>query len=51
MFDLDYPIVSAPMTSHPGGTLAHLKALGYLYVTMDLAGYRTGSLKEAVRRR
>jgi uncharacterized protein len=29
---------------------AHLKSLGYLYVTMDLAGYRTGSLNEALRR-
>jgi uncharacterized protein len=25
-----------------------LKALGYLYVTLDLAGYRTGSLNEAL---
>jgi uncharacterized protein len=29
----------------------HLKSLGYLYVTIDLAGYRTGSLNEALRRR
>ena len=28
-----------------------LKALGYLYVTLDLAGYRTGSLNEALKRR
>ncbi len=28
----------------------HLKALGYLYVTLDLAGYRTGSLNEALNR-
>jgi len=27
-----------------------LKELGYLYVTMDLAGYRTGSLNEALKR-
>jgi uncharacterized protein len=27
-----------------------LKDLGYLYVTMDLAGYRTGSLNEALKR-
>jgi uncharacterized protein len=27
-----------------------LKALGYLYVTLDLAGYRTGSLNEALKR-
>jgi len=28
-----------------------LKELGYLYVTLDLAGYRTGSLNEALKRR
>jgi len=28
-----------------------LKALGYLYVTLDLAGYRTGSMNEALRAR
>lgn len=28
-----------------------LKALGYLYVTLDLAGYRVGSLNEALKRR
>ena len=28
----------------------HLKSLGYLYVTLDLAGYRTGSLNEALPR-
>ncbi|GBD10686.1 hypothetical protein HRbin23_00331 [bacterium HR23] len=27
-----------------------LKALGYAYVTLDLAGYRTGSLNEALRK-
>ncbi len=27
-----------------------LKALGYLYVTVDLVGYRTGSLNEAARK-
>jgi uncharacterized protein len=26
-----------------------LKALGYLYVTLDLAGYRSGSLNEAIK--
>ena len=29
---------------------ARLKELGYLYVTLDLAGYRSGSLNEALRR-
>jgi uncharacterized protein len=28
----------------------HLKTLGYLYVTLDLAGYRSGSLNEALKR-
>jgi uncharacterized protein len=28
-----------------------LKALGYLYVTLDLAGYRTGSLNEVLTKR
>lgn len=27
---------------------AHLRTLGFLYVTLDLAGYRTGSLNEAL---
>ena len=26
-----------------------VKAFGYLYVTLDLAGYRTGSLNEALK--
>jgi uncharacterized protein len=26
----------------------HLKGLGYIYVTLDLVGYRTGSLNEGV---
>jgi len=29
----------------------HLKALGYLYVTLDLAGYRTGSMNEGLKKR
>lgn len=29
---------------------AHLKSLGYLYVTVDLVGYRSGSLNEALRK-
>ncbi len=28
-----------------------LRALGYLYITLDLRGYRTGSLNDALRRR
>ena len=30
------------------GIVAHLKALGYKYVTLDLTGYRTGSLNEVL---
>ncbi len=29
--------------------VAHLKELGYVYVTMDLEGYRTGSMLESAR--
>jgi len=29
--------------------IRNLKKLGYLYITLDLAGYRTGSLNEALR--
>jgi len=29
----------------------HLKSLGYLYVTVDLGGYRSGSLNDALKRR
>jgi len=28
--------------------ITHLKGLGYLYITLDLAGYRTGSLNEGL---
>jgi uncharacterized protein len=31
--------------------VARLKRLGYTYVTLDLAGYRTGSMNEALKRR
>jgi uncharacterized protein len=33
-----------------GEITERLKELGYLYVTLDLAGYRTGSLNEAISR-
>ena len=29
--------------------IGYLKKIGYLYITLDLAGYRTGSLNEALR--
>ena len=30
------------------GIIAALKAIGYLYITLDLAGFRSGSLNEAI---
>jgi uncharacterized protein len=29
--------------------ITRLKKLGYLYVTLDMAGYRTGSMNEGLR--
>jgi uncharacterized protein len=40
----------ARLLAHREQVTEHLKSLGYLYVTVDLAGYRTGSLNEALRR-
>jgi uncharacterized protein len=31
--------------------VAGLRELGYLYIALDLAGYRTGSLNDAIKRR
>jgi uncharacterized protein len=39
------------LLAHRAEATERLKALGYLYVTMDLAGYRTGSLNEALKGR
>lgn len=39
------------LLQHRAEVTEQLKALGYLYVTMDLAGYRTGSLNEALKSR
>jgi uncharacterized protein len=38
------------LLAHRAEVAADLKALGYLYVTLDLAGYRTGSLNEALKK-
>lgn len=35
--------------AHRGEIAARLKEIGYLYVTLDLAGYRSGSLNEGLR--
>ena len=37
------------LLAHRREITEELKTLGYLYVTLDLAGYRTGSLNEALR--
>ena len=39
------------LLAHRAAVAARLKQLGYLYVTLDLAGYRSGSLNEALRRK
>ena len=35
---------------HREGVVGKLKELGYAYVTIDLQGYRTGSLNETLNR-
>lgn len=39
------------LIAHRAEVVERLKALGYLYVTLDLAGYRSGSLNAALGRR
>jgi uncharacterized protein len=39
----------AILLAHRAEIADELKALGYLYVTLDLAGYRTGSLNEVLK--
>jgi uncharacterized protein len=41
----------ALLLTHRAEITEELKALGYLYVTLDLAGYRAGSLNEALKRK
>lgn len=43
----DLPILVSP--EHRSGIVAALKSFGYTYVTVDLAGYRTGSLNETLK--
>jgi pyridinium-3,5-biscarboxylic acid mononucleotide sulfurtransferase len=45
--ETDEPGLDA-LLAHRAEATEHLKSLGYLYVTIDLAGYRTGSLNEAL---
>ena len=37
--------------SHKSQVTSHLKGLGYNYVTLDLEGYRTGSMNEGLYRK
>jgi uncharacterized protein len=37
------------LLEHRGEVTSRLKGLGYLHVTIDLAGYRSGSMNEAIR--
>lgn len=37
------------LVARGGSIAAHLTSLGFLYVTMDLAGYRAGAMNEAIR--
>jgi uncharacterized protein len=48
--ETDEPGLDA-LLPHRAEAIDRLKSLGYLYVTIDLAGYRTGSLNEALRSR
>lgn len=43
----DLPILVSP--EHRAEIVATLKSFGYTYVTLDLAGYRTGSLNESLK--
>ena len=42
----DIPLLAKPPTRDD--LVAHLKELGYTYVTLDLQGYRTGSMNEVL---
>ena len=42
------PDAFAPLLSHREEITAKCKALGFSYVTMDLTGYRTGSMNESL---
>jgi uncharacterized protein len=40
----------AALLPHRSEATEHLKSFGYLYVTIDLGGYRSGSLNDALKR-
>jgi pyridinium-3,5-biscarboxylic acid mononucleotide sulfurtransferase len=37
------------LAAHAAAATTHLKALGFLYVTLDLQGFRSGSMNEALK--
>lgn len=48
---IEVPAEDIPRLAEAGvraGVVARLRELGYRYVTLDLAGYRMGSLNEAI---
>lgn len=48
---IEVPATELPKLVNDGvreGIVARLREIGYLYVTLDLSGYRTGSLNEAL---
>ncbi|MEO8456454.1 MAG: ATP-dependent sacrificial sulfur transferase LarE [Chloroflexota bacterium] len=47
--ETDEPGLDALLPNRAQAT-EHLKSLGYLYVTIDLGGYRSGSLNDALKR-
>ncbi len=47
--ETDEPGLEA-LLPHRAEAAEHLKSFGYLYVTIDLGGYRSGSLNDALRR-
>jgi uncharacterized protein len=38
------------LTAHAAAAATHFKSLGFLYVTLDVQGFRSGSMNEALRR-
>ncbi len=47
---IEVPLEDIPaVIEHREAIVAHLKALGYVYITLDLQGFRSGSMNEAHR--
>ena len=45
------PADLAKVVEHHDEITAYLKEIGYDYVTLDLEGYRTGSMNEVLKKR